>query len=190
MEKFYRESAFIYSNNSYCRARGYEEIDEAFVREELGLPQKAEHESQNDEHDGLVRFILESARRIFLTVLSLDKDVDDNLKYMEVVYRKQYTNVMLPFTPQMQAELGLKPRSQLNFDKNQWQHLAPTFSTDSFLMRLDLRQPLPFTKMEKKQGKDGATCEVYRVEVDPDHMDVSRFATLSNCEYGVKLTCI
>jgi hypothetical protein len=163
-------------------------VTETFVRDELKLSQNAAKESEKAKHDELVRFILDFADRVFLIVLSLNRYPDENLEYMKAVYEKKYTNSRLPFTLQMLVELGLAPTSRTIFELFQWQHLAPTFPTDDFLMRLDSQQPLPFTKMERRQGKDGATCDVYRVEVHPDHMNVGKLTTRSSSKYGTTLT--
>ncbi|GAB1317664.1 hypothetical protein MFIFM68171_07874 [Madurella fahalii] len=59
-----------------------------------------------------------------------------------------------------------------NFSSALWEHMAPVFSEESCIFRLEPDQPLPFLKPDNRSQKphEGASSVVHRMRVYEDHL--------------------
>ncbi len=147
-------------------------LNEGSVRSELEL---GDVDSDPDVAS-LVTFILTDVPRIFLMLIELGWSDELTLAFLRHFQRHNFTDASLPVNldfcesneafavPSVKKLLAM----QHTFYKYQWRHLAPVFSGDNFMIRLEQDVPLPFTKLGSYGS--GASSTVYKVKVHKDHL--------------------
>ncbi len=145
-------------------------LDAAVVRALLGL--------DPDEDEPLVKFALTRAPKIFLTLVCLSWTAKEVLCFTRHFMETGFDDENLPVgrrfcdsAPAFSLSDWSRARKN-NFCERQWEHLAPVFSKENFVHRLDEDQPLPFLKPGHgtPRSPEGASSVVYQVEVHEDHL--------------------
>lgn len=145
-------------------------LNAAVVREELDL--------KLDEDDPLVTFALERAPKIFLTIVSQGWLASQTYRFMRHFMDNDFFDEKLPVDlgfcdshPAFRLG-GWKLAMKRNFSNAQWEHMAPVFSEENFIFRLEPNQPLPFLKPDNGGQKppEGASSVVHQVKVHEDHL--------------------
>lgn len=160
----------------FVPAGAYSEIlNQAAVRAELGIIGNGLHSYDDD----LVDFVLNDAPKIFMMLLNIFDEAEPKKKRRLIRRFKdqEFSDENLPIEkgdcdssrPAFSDEIGWKPTSRFKFFHCQWEHLAPIFSHNNFILSLDSRQPLPFLEGPQEET-EGASSVVRKVQLHRDHL--------------------
>lgn len=142
--------------------------------------------------EGLVDFVLNDAKRLFLILVMMTSKGDEKLSLLRGLQRDGINDASLPidFKPENEQFSGYslegpsdgpqfavfnkwEPMDRDSFDLYQWRFTAPVFDvTDQsrFRFRFASNRILPYLKVAQKPTSSGFFGEVSRIEIHPAHI--------------------
>ncbi|KAI0868529.1 hypothetical protein GGS24DRAFT_494486 [Hypoxylon argillaceum] len=185
---------------------------EELVKKESVLLAFQETPIEQDKREGLAAWVLKSGKRLFLILVLLTRNSEEQLSWLEDLKDGGIDDRALPlgFNKKTEPYYGFsleegadsakrfhlfKDWEENNlhlFETHQWPLLAPIFGNSTkFRHQLDKRQPLPYLDEAKRPASSGFFGEVSRAEIHPAHIDSRRLLALGvlNLEppYGIAI---
>ena len=113
---------------------------------------------RHDQTDRLIKSVLHHAKKIFCILVWIRE-----VPFIDIFVRSREFDPRLPFEPKYLEKIGVSGTAAREFDKTQWEYIAPVF--DKGTRRLDLRHILPFKSNESIPNAVGGYGAVRRVEL-------------------------
>ncbi|KAM0236219.1 hypothetical protein ACHAP5_009470 [Fusarium lateritium] len=139
----------------------------------------------NPEDEALIQWILNKARKLFLTILDsrLVEGPSDKLYSLHCFQTRGFDDNQMPWTESSRFlstddienetwfhDVWIK-YMDTNFRRSQWRFVVPVITSTQFTYRLQAHQVLPFIQVVG-HPKEGAFGRVYCVEVEQSHIDI------------------
>lgn len=162
-------------------------LNEVITRKSILNAMDIEHPNPEDEE--LVTFILQKAKKVFATLISIKLDQNKSLQSAMLKFREhgiddsrlpiedtedKSKNVLAALEPKVKRKNKIWSGSTIaHFCNDQWRFLVPVFSTDAKtdINRYNLPHStiLPFVK-KHADFDEGSFGKVYKYEIHPNHI--------------------
>jgi len=155
------------------------------TREQVNL---AFEDAEIEVREGLVDFVLNGAKRLFLIMVMMTSRRDEKLSLLEDLKAAGVNDASLPIGfdrdkngyslegPPDGSRFSVDAWTRNDralFSSIQWHFIAPVFDGSKFRFRFHQKRILPFLEMASKPASSGFFGEVSRMEIHPAHMLVS-----------------
>ncbi|KAJ2987648.1 hypothetical protein NUW58_g4388 [Xylaria curta] len=161
---------------------------------------------EQEKHEELVTWVLESGKRLFLILVLLTRDSVEQLSWIECLKNDGINDGALPlgfpgiepyygYSLVAQAESSQVFHSFKHWEDNdlilfkvyQWMFLAPVFGADAkFRHQLRNEQPLPLLNLTKRSAKKGILGEILEGEIHPAHISSQCLSALGEINPGLQ----